>query len=274
MMGYGQRRLGKRGNGLARIERFAASAQSVGAGMGNGDGYLPLPPQATRRAGRTPDDVAWASILGLGLSASADAERNRYCDGLKRMMDVAIAAALLLLLAPMLIAVALLIRIDSPGDAIFRQRRVGRGGREFTVYKFRTMSKAEPGELVRFAAADGRMVHKIPNDPRITQIGRTLRKTSIDELPQLFNVLRGEMSLVGPRPELPQIVASYAPWQHRRHLVRPGLTGWWQVHARSELQMHENTELDLYYVDHLSFGMDARILIETVHVVFFGYGAF
>jgi exopolysaccharide biosynthesis polyprenyl glycosylphosphotransferase len=255
---------------VGRSERLATASIRPGGG---GDGSLPLP-GVRARPGRTPDDVAWASILGLGLAQGADPNRFRYADGLKRAIDLAGAALLLLLLAPFLLAVAVAIRLDSPGPAIFRQRRVGRGGRQFTVYKFRTMTHAQGEGLVRFAGADGRLLHKVPDDPRITDLGRVLRRTSIDELPQLINVLRGEMSLVGPRPELPEIVAGYAPWQHRRHLVRPGLTGWWQVHARSELQMHENTELDLYYVDHLSFRLDLRILVETVHVVFFGYGAF
>jgi lipopolysaccharide/colanic/teichoic acid biosynthesis glycosyltransferase len=226
------------------------------------------------RRARTPDEVAWSSVLELGLNQGADPNRFRYSDGLKRAIDLVGSAALLLLLAPLLIAVAIAIRIDSPGPAIFTQRRVGRGGRPFTVYKFRTMTHSPTGELVRFMSPDGRLVHKVPDDPRITRLGRVFRRTSIDELPQLINVLRGDMSLVGPRPELPEIVEGYADWQHRRHLVRPGLTGWWQIHARSELQMHENTELDLYYVDHLSFRLDLRILVETVHVVFFGYGAF
>jgi len=220
--------------------------------------------------------VAWASIVSLGLASGADPARLRYADGLKRATDLLLAAVLLLLLAPLLLAVMVAVRLDSPGPAVFRQRRVGRGGHPFTVLKFRTMNHRPGGDrdLHRFATADGRLVHKIADDPRITSLGRLLRRSSIDELPQLINVLRGDMSLVGPRPELPEIVAGYAPWQHRRHLVRPGLTGWWQVHARSELQMHENTELDLYYVDHLSPRLDLQILLETVHVVFFGYGAF
>jgi len=261
---------------VARTERLvAATAAARPAGPGRrGDGTLPIPPGALHRVGRSPDDVAWASILGLGLTQGADPNRFNYCDGLKRWMDVLFAATLFLLLSPMLVAVAIAIRVDSPGPAIFRQRRVGRGGRPFTVYKFRTMTHVASEGLVRFRAPDGRLVHKMADDPRITPLGRILRRTSVDELPQLLNVIRGDMSLVGPRPELAEIVGGYAPWQHRRHLVRPGLTGWWQVHARSELQMHENTELDLYYVDHLSFWLDVRIIVETVHVVFFGYGAF
>ena len=261
---------------VARTERLATAA--VAGRSGGGDrrstSLLPMPPGALHRVGHTPDDVAWASILGLGLAQGADPNRFRYSDGLKRWMDVVIAAGMLVLLFPLRIAVAIAIRFETPGPAIFRQRRVGRGGQPFTVLKFRTMTHRPSDGLIRFQGPDGRLIHKLANDPRITPLGRILRRTSIDELPQLINVLRGDMSLVGPRPELPEIVADYDRWQHRRHLVRPGLTGWWQVHARSELQMHENTELDLYYVDHLSFWLDLRILVETVHVVFFGYGAF
>jgi len=226
------------------------------------------------RVGHTPDEVTWASILGLGLTQGTNPDRLRYCDGLKRWTDVIVAIFMLILLLPLLVAVVIAIRLETPGPAIFRQRRIGRGGQPFTVYKYRTMTHNPSEGLVRFRGPDGRLEHKLANDPRITPLGRILRRTSIDELPQLINVLRGDMSLVGPRPELAEIVTSYASWQHRRHLVRPGLTGWWQVHARSELQMHENTELDLYYIDHLSFWLDVRILVETVHVVFFGYGAF
>jgi lipopolysaccharide/colanic/teichoic acid biosynthesis glycosyltransferase len=123
-------------------------------------------------------------------------------------------------------------------------------------------------------APDGTMRHKLRQDPRITRVGRWLRRTSVDELPQLINILLGHMSLIGPRPELVEIVDRYEPWQHRRHMVRPGLTGWWQVSGRGNRPMHENTELDLYYVDHLSAGLDLRILIRTVVVVVKGLGAF
>jgi lipopolysaccharide/colanic/teichoic acid biosynthesis glycosyltransferase len=119
-----------------------------------------------------------------------------------------------------------------------------------------------------------RIRHKSRTDPRVTRLGKLLRSTSIDELPQLVNVLLGDMSLVGPRPELPAIVAGYAPWQHQRHLVRPGITGWWQVRGRSDFPMHEHTELDIYYVAHKSLWFDLRILFETVRTVLVRSGAF
>ena len=190
----------------------------------------------------------------------------------KRLVDVLLTSVVLLIVAPVCIILALVIRLDSPGSAIFRQVRVGKGGRRFTVYKFRTMVDGAGLRLVK--GADGRWRHKTPDDPRITRVGRFLRRTSLDELPQLINVLRGEMSLVGPRPELPEIVGRYEAWQHRRHLVRPGVTGWWQVQGRSDLPMHEHTDLDLYYVEHLSPKLDAQILLRTIRVVLSGLGAF
>ena len=208
-----------------------------------------------------------APRVGLG--------RLLYAALAKRALDLAVAVLTLALLCPLLLVVALAIRFDSRGPAVFRQQRVGRGGRPFTVYKFRTMRVARPGDEVKlFRDENGTVSHKVRNDPRVTRVGRLLRKTSVDELPQLLNVLKGDMSLIGPRPELVSIVEGYQPWQHRRHLVRPGITGWWQVSGRSDKPMHENTELDLYYVDRLSFGMDVKIVARTLSVVVRGSGAF
>jgi len=176
--------------------------------------------------------------------------------------------------SPLLAALAAAVRLDSRGPIIFRQTRIGLGGRPFVVYKFRSMDPVWTDALVLFAGSDGHLRHKVRDDPRVTRVGRFLRRTSLDELPQLVNVVRGEMSLVGPRPELPGIVAEYAPWQHQRHQLRPGITGWWQVQGRSELPMHEHTELDIYYVQHVSLGLDLRILWRTIRVVFSGHGAF
>jgi exopolysaccharide biosynthesis polyprenyl glycosylphosphotransferase len=197
-----------------------------------------------------------------------------YAVFLKRTIDIIVASVALLLVSPLLIVVAVAIRMDSSGPALYRQRRVGRQGRVFTIYKFRTMIN-DPGQGLRMLKApDGSLHHKVRNDPRITRLGTWLRRTSVDELPQLFNILVGHMSLIGPRPELVEIVRQYEPWQHRRHEVRPGLTGWWQISGRSNRPMHENTELDLYYVDHLSPGLDLKILIRTVVVVIKGLGAY
>ncbi len=217
-------------------------------------------------------DDAWLSLLEL--SQRCDGGRLAYCAVFKRLIDVTLASLALTVLSPLLLVVAFAIRLDSQGPMLFRQTRVGRGGRPFVVYKFRTMIQDRRKEQTPFDGVDRRRCHKTPNDPRLTRLGKFLRRTSIDELPQLINVVRGEMSLVGPRPELPEITERYAAWQHRRHLVRPGLTGWWQVQGRSDLPMHENTELDLYYVEHVSFRLDLRIVLRTVRVVLGGFGAF
>ncbi len=213
----------------------------------------------------------WTSILAFSLPKGA----GEVLYGLlfKRWIDIALAAVATILLLPLLLLIALAVRFDSSGPAIFRQTRVGRGGRSFIVFKFRTMRVADEG-LRFFEGPDGQQRHKIRHDPRVTRIGYVLRRTSLDELPQLINVLRGEMSLIGPRPELPGIVAGYQPWQHQRHLVRPGLTGWWQVSGRSDRPMHEHTELDLHYVNNISLRLDAQIIVRTLRVIVRGSGAF
>jgi exopolysaccharide biosynthesis polyprenyl glycosylphosphotransferase len=230
-----------------------------------------LVPVARLRATEA-DSQAWTSLLQL-VPAVTTRRLFYYCV-VKRAIDVAIASFMLLLGAPLLLLLWLTIRLDSPGPAVFRQTRVGRCGRPFTVFKFRTMEFRPNAEFTLLRDADGRLRHKIKNDPRVTRVGKVLRKTSLDELPQLWNVLRGEMSLVGPRPELLQIVQSYEPWQHDRHLVRPGITGWWQTSGRSDKPMHENTDLDIYYVENISLGLDIRVIIRTIKVVVLGSGAF
>jgi lipopolysaccharide/colanic/teichoic acid biosynthesis glycosyltransferase len=220
------------------------------------------------------DDAASEWITFLATSMHTSLPRWLYVLCIKRGCDVLVSGMALLVLSPLLLLVSLVIRLDSRGPALFRQTRIGRGGRAFTIYKFRTM-EYEPGhELSLFKDDDGVWKHKIKNDPRVTRAGRLLRRTSIDELPQLINILFGQMSLVGPRPELPQIVGKYQPWQHQRHLVRPGLTGWWQVSGRSDRPMHEHTELDMFYVENVSCGLDIRILWKTLRVVLSGFGAF
>jgi lipopolysaccharide/colanic/teichoic acid biosynthesis glycosyltransferase len=148
--------------------------------------------------------------------------------------------------------------------AIFKQQRVGRDGREFTVYKLRTMKEDRRKKVAAFEGPDRRVNHKSPDDPRHVPLGRFLRKWSLDELPQFWNVALGHMSLVGPRPELPHIVARYQAWQHRRHAVKPGVTGLWQISERGDVPMHEATDVDIEYVDSVSFRKDLRILLMTV----------
>jgi lipopolysaccharide/colanic/teichoic acid biosynthesis glycosyltransferase len=200
----------------------------------------------------------------------------------KRMLDVSVSALLLALVAPVLAVLAVIVRLESPGPAFYRQTRIGQHGRPFAMYKLRTMragADAQLHELVRPLAAGSpqrgpQFVYKLPNDPRITRVGRLLRKTSLDELPQFLNVLRGEMSLVGPRPELPEVIVHYETWQLARLALPPGLTGWWQVNGRSNHPMHLSTAYDLYYLQHASFAFDLAILARTVGAVMRGTGAF
>ncbi len=177
----------------------------------------------------------------------------------KRAFDVAAAGVGLVVTAPILAAVAIAIRLETPGSIVLRQPRVGQGGREFGMFKFRTMVEHAhtigPGWLL----SEG--------DPRITRIGRFLRKWSLDELPQLVNVLKGDMAVVGPRPTLRYQVEQYTPFQRRRLEVRPGITGWAQVCGRNELTWPERIELDVWYVDHRSLRLDAEILIRTLPVL-------
>jgi lipopolysaccharide/colanic/teichoic acid biosynthesis glycosyltransferase len=154
-------------------------------------------------------------------------------------------------------AVSLSIRVDSKGPAIFRQRRVGRGGRLFTIYKFRTMLVDAPAYS-----------YKVPiDDPHITHVGRWLRRTGLDELPQLWNVVRGDMSLIGPRPELPFIVEQYEDWQRARLAIRPGITGWWQINHRNGTPMHLNLEHDIHYLQNMSMALDCRIALDTIKLM-------
>jgi exopolysaccharide biosynthesis polyprenyl glycosylphosphotransferase len=183
----------------------------------------------------------------------------------KRVFDVCGAVFGLVALAPFLLWCAGRIRATSPGPALFAQLRVGRGGRLFRMIKFRTMYAGVEPEAV---APTG------PGDPRVTPYGRWLRATSIDELPQLWNVLRGEMSLVGPRPEMPFIVAGYDEWQRRRLSVKPGITGLWQILGRKDLPMHRNLQYDFYYIRNRSLALDASILLRTAGAVLSRRGAF
>ena len=187
----------------------------------------------------------------------------------KRVTDVVIALVSLTLLLPLLLLVALLIRLGSPGPVIFRQERVGKYGRCFRILKFRTMADGAHEQEARFrqeCSADPRFI-KIVCDPRVTRLGRILRKTSVDELPQLWNVLRGDMSLVGPRPSQPSEVEHYEPGHFTRLLVKPGVTGMWQVSGRSALCFEDAVKLDAAYVRDWTPWLDLKILVKTVAVV-------
>jgi exopolysaccharide biosynthesis polyprenyl glycosylphosphotransferase len=184
---------------------------------------------------------------------------------LKRMLDFTVALLLLLLFALPMLIIALLIKIDSPGPAIFRQERIGLFGRPFRMYKFRTMTTSS----LPYA-----MAPSDANDPRVTRVGYWLRRFSLDEFPQLLNVLFGDMSMVGPRPEMPFLVSKYTIWERRRLDVKPGLTGLWQIVGRKNLPLALNMEYDFYYIKNQSLLFDVIILIKTIPAVIFGKGAF
>ncbi|MHA6764994.1 sugar transferase [Streptacidiphilus sp. PAMC 29251] len=195
----------------------------------------------------------------------------------KEILDRTVAGLLLLLLAPLLLVVALRVRLDSPGPVLFRQLRVGRNGNQFTMLKFRTMqedAEAFKEELAHLNENSDGLLFKMKEDPRITRVGAVLRRYSLDELPQLINVLNGDMSLVGPRPPLPEEVSAYTSEVRRRLLVKPGLTGLWQVSGRSDLPWDEAVRLDLGYVENWSMGMDVAILLKTAPAVVRGTGAY
>ena len=194
----------------------------------------------------------------------------------KRIFDIIMTTLLFILLAPLMLLISIAIRLDSTGSPFFRQRRVGENGRLFDMLKFRTMTlDAEERQYeVNVENEEGEVLHKKKDDPRVTSVGRILRRTSLDELPQLINVIRGEMSLVGPRPEMPWLVDRYKSWQRKRFAVPQGITGWWQINGRSEKPMHLNPEDDLYYVYNYSLWLDIKILLRTPIAVIRGKGAF
>ena len=207
-------------------------------------------------------------------AASAVARRASGRLRIKRCIDLSVALAALALLAPLLAIIAVLIRVDSRGPSLFRQTRVGRHGRRFEMLKFRTMEHGAADDLHRafvlplVRGIDApRAIHKLTRDPRITRVGRWLRRTSLDELPQLFNVVRGEMSLVGPRPATTYEYDAYDAWQLERLDVPQGITGLWQVSGRSRLSYRRMHELDIEYVRTWSLRLDAEILIRTARAV-------
>jgi len=224
---------------------------------------------------------------------SASTWQRRAFGALQRGFDIAFALTLILLFSPILIGVGLAVRLDSRGPAFFRQRRVGYLEREFTLYKFRSMRvDADPQGHQEYVTAlikgdginpngaepngagDGREnLYKLAVDNRITGVGRWIRKWSLDELPQLFNVVRGDMTLVGPRPAIPYEVAEYPSWYRERFSVKPGLTGYWQVSGRSERTYEEMVRLDIEYAQRRSLGLDLSILLKTPWVVLSRKGA-
>ncbi|MBQ2062813.1 MAG: sugar transferase [Oscillospiraceae bacterium] len=189
--------------------------------------------------------------------------RGIYNRVVKRFFDIVISALGLIVLSPVMLVSAILIRLTSPGPAIFRQKRIGLNAKEYTIYKFRTMRVN--------SEHTGSGVYSDDSDPRMTGVGRILRRTSIDELPQLINILRGDMSLIGPRPPLtyhPWPVEEYTDEQLRMFEVRPGITGWAQVHGRKDVEWHKRIRMNVWYVDHVSFPLDLKIFFITIGKVF------
>lgn len=219
--------------------------------------------------------IAVEGLAGTTVLSYRPSAKRGISWGLKRLVDVLGAVLMLVVSAPVWLVTAIAIKLDSPGPVLFRQERVGRHGRPFTLYKFRSMeadADARKTLYIDLNAASG-PYFKIERDPRVTRVGRWIRRFSIDEIPQVLNVLRGEMSLVGPRPALASEVTEYPDWFRRRLTVRPGLSGLWQVSGRFLVPFSEATRLDVHYVDHWSLGLDLQILARTPGVVLSGRGA-
>ena len=194
----------------------------------------------------------------------------------KRAFDLVVGFFALILALPLMILVAMMIYLEDGSPVIFRQKRVGKGGRLFEIFKFRTMVRNAEHLQNQLQRRDihGNLLQKSKNDPRITRVGRVLRRFSLDELPQLFNVFNGTMSLVGPRPEIPYLAEKYEPWQLKRFTVLPGMTGWWQVNSRNAQPMQLHIEYDLYYIQNYSVCLDLQIIFRTIWVVLIGRGSY
>ncbi len=209
------------------------------------------------------------------LPASRHADSRRLSCLLKRPMDILLSGIALVVVAPLAAVVAVLVKLDSPGPVFYHSLRAGKGGGSFLCYKFRTMvvdADRQKASLQHLNERNG-PIFKVSNDPRVTRLGRFLRRYSLDEIPQFWNVLKGEMSLVGPRPHPMEECRKYEPWHFRRLQVTPGLTGLWQITARCDPSFHRNMQLDLEYIEHWSLLLDLRILLRTAAVVLQGTGS-
>ncbi len=195
---------------------------------------------------------------------------------LKAMLDYVIVVPALIFILPLLAILALAVKLDSPGPIIYRRRVLGKNGRTFDAFKFRTMYVDGEEILAQYPALQAELArnYKLKCDPRVTRVGALLRKFSLDELPNLFNVLRGQMSLVGPRPPTPDEVALYEPWHRQRLKIMPGMTGLWQVSGRSDIPFEEMCLLDIFYIENWSVSLDTRIMLQTIPHVLFGNGAY
>ena len=197
-------------------------------------------------------------------------QKSKNYKFLKRGIDVIASLCGLILLSPILLVIMVLIKLESKGPVIFSQERVGRYGKKFKMYKFRSMV-VNAEELKKNLEAQNEMsgpMFKMKDDPRVTKVGRFIRKTSLDEIPQLVNILKGDMSLVGPRPSLPKEVEQFESWMHKRHEVKPGLTCYWQVSGRNNIDFEEWMKLDIKYVDERNIWIDIKLIFKTVLVLF------
>ncbi len=220
--------------------------------------------------------VEFNNMAGIPVLGVRDVRISRAQLALKRALDLTIIALGGIPTLLVGLAIALAIKLDSPGPVLYAAERVGRNGKPFIMYKFRSMvvdAEQKKEQLAHLNEADG-PIFKIRNDPRLTRVGRFIRRTSLDELPQIINVLRGEMSLVGPRPPLAEEVAQYKPWHRQRLEVIGGITGLWQVSGRSDLTFDELCLLDIYYIENWSLSLDLRILLQTIPYSLFGQGAY
>ncbi len=215
-------------------------------------------------------------VVGVPLISIREIKFYGFNAFVKRTSDIFYSLIAIILASPVILAVSILIKLDSRGHVFFVQKRVGRGGKEFNMYKFRSMIDGAETALSDIADKNEAKGHifKMKNDPRVTRVGKFLRKWSLDELPQLFNVIKGDMSFVGPRPPIPSEVALYNSWHKKRLQITPGITGLWQTNGRSDLSFDEMVKLDIYYIESWSLWQDIKILMKTVPVVLFAKGAY
>jgi lipopolysaccharide/colanic/teichoic acid biosynthesis glycosyltransferase len=278
-------------NGLASHASVSLHGNGHANGYANGNGHANGHANGVRREGGRLDVMglaAAASVVGVTAPAyisspaiahalpATSAPAGLYASVGKRALDILGASVAVVMFTPVILLAALAVKLDSRGAALYKSKRLGKNGREFTFYKLRSMhtgADAERAMLMHLNEVDG-PVFKLRRDPRVTRVGQMLRSTSIDELPQIFNVLKGDMSLVGPRPPLPEEAEKYETWQRRRLDVKPGITCLWQISGRSRLGFDEWMRLDLEYIRRQSLATDLRILARTVPAVLSREGAY
>jgi len=246
--------------------------QIVGLCQGSGVGFRLVPDTFDLTLGT----LDFESLAGIPLIGQREPALHGFNRALKRTIDVVVSAAALLVTLPLMALVAVAVKLDSSGPVFLPQERVGLNGRVFRIYKVRSMHLGADRLLKALQENNeaGGVIFKMKNDPRRTRVGRVIRKLSLDEVPQLWNVLKGDMSLVGPRPPIPHEVALYDDWHRRRLEVVPGLTGLWQVSGRSDIPFDEMVMLDLYYIENWSLGLDLKIILRTIPAVISMRGAY